>query len=96
MYAAFALNQNSRKWYQTQVFRYPRIGGFEIYVNKGKVRRQVFSKLGVMKWPNPQWVVDKIVACVESIGGWDPVVGYGSLCGAMYWRLKKSGGRGGL
>jgi len=73
MYASYSMDQNTRKWFQTTVFRYPRIGGFEIYINKGKTRRQVFSKLQDMKWPNPQWVVDKIVEAVDQIGGWEPV-----------------------
>jgi len=46
--------------YQTQIFRYPRIGAFEVYVNKGRVRKQVFSKLAAGKWPNAQWLWDRI------------------------------------
>eukprot|EP00392_Amoebophrya_sp_AT5.2_P011030 g11105.t1 len=73
LYAAYSLNENTGRWYQTQVFRYPRIGGFEVFVNKGKSRREVFSKLKTAKWPNPDWVVDKILETVDQMGGWHPV-----------------------
>ncbi|CAD7937081.1 unnamed protein product [Amoebophrya sp. A120] len=73
LYAAYSLNENTGKWYQTQVFRYPRIGAFEIFVNKGKNRREVFSKLKKGKWPNPDFAVDKILETVEQMGGWHPV-----------------------
>ncbi|CAD7971754.1 unnamed protein product [Amoebophrya sp. A25] len=73
LYAAYAQNDDTGRWYQTQVFRYPRIGSFEIFVNKGKARREVFSKLKTGKWCNVEWAVSKVLETVNQLGGWEAV-----------------------
>ena len=51
-------------------FRYPRIGALEVTVMRGGVRKNntrqlVFSKLKSKKWPNCEFVADKVIGMVE-------------------------------
>merc|ERR1719247_1814618 len=53
------------------VVRYPRLGAFEIWVQRGNVRVEVYSRLRRLKWPNPDWLathLDQVVA--RDLGGW--------------------------
>merc|ERR1719247_2106269 len=53
------------------VVRYPRLGAFEVWVQKGSVRVEVYSRLRRLKWPNPDWLathIDQVVA--RDLGGW--------------------------
>jgi len=56
-------------------FRYPRLGAFEVWVVCGSTREEVFSKLQTQRWPNPQWLAQKIVKVVEDLGGWEQASG---------------------
>jgi hypothetical protein len=59
--------------------RYPRVGAFEVFVQKGPLRVEVFSKLRRLKWPNPDWLacaIDRIV--LKDLGGWEG--GWDTVC----------------
>lgn len=72
MWTTMFMDPNTRKWFPGQTFRYPRCGAFEVYVSKYKQRVEVFSKLKTRKWPNVQWLADKIKSVVENeLGGWE-------------------------
>ena len=68
LYVNYELKTNRagiKAWEQTSVFAYPRVGSFEVFVNKGRVRKEIFSKLKCGKWPNVDFVADEVIKCVE-------------------------------
>jgi len=72
MWTTMRMNPDTRKWYPETTFRYPRLGGFEVTVCKMKQRVEAFSKLKLMKWPNPQWLAERINDIVnKQLGGWE-------------------------
>jgi hypothetical protein len=59
--------------------RYPRVGAFEVFVQKGALRVEVFSKLRRLKWPNADWLACAIDRTVfKDLGGWH--VGWEPVC----------------
>jgi len=72
LFTTMVQDENTRKWSPEAIFRYPRIGGFEVSLLKaGHARVEVFSKLVARKWPNPEWLADRVTELVESrMGGW--------------------------
>eukprot|EP00746_Dinoflagellata_sp_MGD_P164880 gnl/MRDRNA2_/MRDRNA2_93814_c0_seq1.p1 gnl/MRDRNA2_/MRDRNA2_93814_c0~~gnl/MRDRNA2_/MRDRNA2_93814_c0_seq1.p1 ORF type:complete len:513 (+),score=84.59 gnl/MRDRNA2_/MRDRNA2_93814_c0_seq1:187-1725(+) len=73
LYTTMVMDENTRKWSPEAIFRYPRIGAFEVSLLKaGHARVEVFSKLTVRKWPNPEWLANRIEEMVQSrLGGWE-------------------------
>lgn len=71
LYHSFVYDENNRNWVPSTAFSYPRIGAFEVFVKKGRQRVEVFSKLKTKKWPNKDWLADRIAATVDSkLSGW--------------------------
>mmetsp|Transcript_14063 Transcript_14063/g.34846 ORF Transcript_14063/g.34846 Transcript_14063/m.34846 type:complete len:340 (+) Transcript_14063:464-1483(+) len=68
-------NPINGKYLPDVAFCYPRVGSFEVTVMRGGVRNNrtraiVFSKLKAKRWPNPEWVAEKVVEVVNSrLGG---------------------------
>lgn len=72
MYTTVKQNPDNRRWYPETPFRYPRIGGFEVCAMKGNKRIVVFSKLKCMKWPNPEWLAERIDEVIAlNLNGWN-------------------------
>ena len=66
-------NDKTQRWYPDVTFCYPRVGSFEICAVKGKQRVPIFSKLALRKWPQGEWLAQKVDEIVkEKMGGWSP------------------------
>jgi len=71
LYESMHMDKVTRKWSPTGVFRYPRLGAFEVYVCRGKQREEVFSKLKTMRWPNKEWLAKRVEEIVrDRFDGW--------------------------
>lgn len=73
LFTTMVMDPNTRKWSPESIFRYPRIGAFEVSLLKaGHARVEVFSKLATRKWPNAEWLSNRIEELVQSrLGGWE-------------------------
>lgn len=73
LYTTMVMDENTRKWSPQSIFRYPRIGAFEVSLLKaGHARVEVFSKLITRRWPNPEWLAARVEEMVEKqMGGWE-------------------------
>ncbi|CAD7934605.1 unnamed protein product [Amoebophrya sp. A120] len=77
-FQAMVKNPINNKYLPDVSFCYPRIGSFEVTVMRGGVRNNptrsiVFSKLKAKRWPNPEWVAEKVVEVVNNkLGGFGP------------------------
>lgn len=70
LYQSMVRNHISGRYLPDVCFRYPRIGGFEISIMRGGLRNNntrsvVFSKLKTGRFPNPEWIAERIVQAVE-------------------------------
>jgi len=73
MYTLTTRDSNTNKLIRGSMFRYPRIGAFEITVTKGTKRITVFSKLKTRKWPACEQIIERLEQTVlTNLGGWEP------------------------
>ncbi|CAD7930396.1 unnamed protein product [Amoebophrya sp. A25] len=74
-YVSMVTNHINGKRLADVPFCYPRIGGFEVTVMRGGVRNNstrhvVFSKLKAKRWPNPEWLAERVIKTVnDKLGG---------------------------